>query len=103
MFLSRSAPLAVAAAASAAAAAAALAVTRRAVVLARAGRRVLGALDQLLRTDSAPVLVLLDELQPDPSTRLVDLLHDHVQDVTTLDHVLDVPDASGSDVRPVQQ
>ncbi len=47
--------------------------------------------------------MLLHELQPDPAACLVDLLHEHVEHVAALDHVLDVVDAAGADVRDVQQ
>src|SRR5207253_8885272 len=93
-------PLAVPAPAAAATAAAALAVAR-ALLLARARRCALGALDQLLGTDSRTVLVLLDQLQADPPTRLVNLLDEHVEDVPALDHVLDVADPPRADVRHV--
>src|SRR5205809_908042 len=96
------APLAVAAT-SAAAAPAASAVTRRSLLGALAGRCVLRPLDQLFRADRVTILVLLDQLQADPSARLVDLLHEHVQDVPAVDHVLDVADPSRADVRDVQQ
>src|SRR5439155_25641484 len=64
-------------------------VAARAVLARRPRRGVLRPLDQLLRRDEAPVLVLLHELQPDPSARLVDLLDDDVDDVAPLEHVLD--------------
>src|SRR5205814_3984799 len=94
------APLAVPAAA--AAAPVAVAATRP-LLRPLARRCVLGPLDQLLRRDRAAVLVLLDQLQADPATRLVDLLHDHVQDVAAVDHILDVTHPAGADVRNVQQ
>src|SRR5688500_18987158 len=76
---------------------AAVAAWRALRALAR--RCVLRPLDQLLRLDERPVLVLGDELQANAATLLVDLLHDHVQDVAPVDHVLDVADASGAHVR----
>src|SRR5205807_7559951 len=68
-----------------------------------ARRRVLRPLDQLLRRHRAAVLVLLDRLQADAATRLVDLLHDHVEDVAAVDHVFDVTDPARAHVRDVQQ
>ena len=47
--------------------------------------------------------MLRDELQPDAAAVLVDLLHEHVDDVAAIHHVLDVSDATGADVRHVQQ
>jgi hypothetical protein len=44
--------------------------------------------------------VLLDELEADAAPRLVHFLHDHVEDVATGDHVLDVVDTRpGAHVR----
>ena len=43
------------------------------------------------------------ELEADPAARLVDLLHDDVEHVAARDHVLDVADAAGPDVRDVEQ
>src|ERR671930_615437 len=57
-----------------AAASTAAAVAARALFLALPRRGVLRPLDQLLRLDEQPVLVLRDQLQPDPAARLVDLL-----------------------------
>ena len=75
----RAGAFAVAARAAAAAAAAATAAVAARPVLARLARRgVLRPLDELLRRDELAVLVLLDQLQADPSARLVDLLHEHV-------------------------
>src|SRR5262249_45153168 len=97
--------LAVAAASAAAAPAtpAALAVRGRTLLLARSRWCVLRALDELLGAHGAAVLVLLQQLEPDPAPCLVDLLHDDVEDVTPLNHVLDVRDASWADVRDVEQ
>src|SRR5262245_27969031 len=86
-----------------AAAASATAVAARALLLARARRRVLCTLDQLLRLHQRAVLVLRDQLQTDPAAGLVDLLDDHVEHVAALDHVLDVADPARSDVRDVKQ
>ena len=47
--------------------------------------------------------MLRDELEADPAALLVDLLDDHVEHVAAGDHVLDVGDATGADVRDVQQ
>src|SRR5204863_2671585 len=66
-------------------------------------RRVLRPLDQLLGRHDAAVLVLRDQLEADPAALLVDLLHEHVEDVATVDHVLDVADAARADVGDVQQ
>src|SRR5262249_37060723 len=79
-------------AASAAASAPPLAVAARTLLRPLARRRVLRPLDQLLRRHGVPVLVLLDQLEPDPAARLVDLLDDDVERVAALDHVLDVAD-----------
>ena len=68
-----------------------------------AGRSVLRPLDQLLGLDERAVLVLGHELEADPAALLVDLLHDHVEHVAAVDHVLDVADAAGADVGDVQQ
>src|SRR5438477_12405603 len=81
----------------------AAAVATRPLLLALAGRCVLGPLDQLLGADRRAVLVLLDQLEADPAARLVDLLDEHVEDVAALDHVLDVADAAGAHVRDVEQ
>src|SRR5436190_470132 len=98
-------PLSARAAATAAVAAtsAAPVVAARPVLLRRTRRRVLRPLDQLLRLDEAAVLVLRDELEADAAARLVDLLHDHVDDVAPRHDVLDVADAAGTDVRDVEQ
>src|SRR5207253_1692405 len=85
------------------AATAAAAVTTRPLLARLARRGILRPLDELLRRDEPAVLVLLDQLQADPATGLVDLLDEHVEDVAALDHVLDVADAPGADVRDVQQ
>src|SRR5262249_54556825 len=90
-------------AASAAAAATPLAVAARTLLGPLARWSVLRPLDQLFRRHRVAVLVLLDQLEPDPPTRLVDLLHDDVERVAALDHVLDVADSAGADVRDVQQ
>src|SRR5437870_4846577 len=79
------------------------AVAARAVLLGRARRGALRPLDQLLGADRGAVLVLLDQLQADPPAGLVDLLHEHVQDVAAVDHVLDVGDPARADVGDVQQ
>ena len=47
--------------------------------------------------------MLRDELQPDPATILVDLLHEHIHDVAAVHDVLNVSDAARPDVRDVQQ
>src|SRR5919202_4421974 len=86
-----------------AAASAAVAPAARALLLRRPRRGVLRPLDQLLRLDEAAVLVLRDELEADPATLLVDLLHEHVEHVAPGDDVLDVTDPAGADVRDVQQ
>src|SRR5436190_23986205 len=98
-------PLSARAAATAAVAAtsAAPVVAARPVLLRRTRRRVLRPLDQLLRLDEAAVLVLRDELEADAAARLVDLLHDHVDDVAARHDVLDVSDAARADVRDVEQ
>src|SRR3954447_2554479 len=75
-----------------------------AAVLAGLARRgVLRPLDELLGADQVLALVLLHELEPDPSACLVDLLDDHVENVAAGDHVFDVVDAPGADVRDVEQ
>src|SRR6476619_7173146 len=89
--------------AAAAATATAIAVTTRRALLTLARRRVLRPLDQLLGLDEVAVLVLGDELEADPATVLVHLLHDHVERVATRDHVLDAGDAPAPDVGDVQQ
>src|SRR6478672_12231487 len=91
------------AAAAAAATATAIAVTARRALLTLARRRVLRPLEQLLGLERVAVLVLGHELEADPATVLVHLLHDHVERVATGDHVLDVGDAPGADVGDVQQ
>src|SRR4051794_10259882 len=63
-----------------------------------ARRGVLRPLDELLGRDEAAVLVLLHELQPDAAACLVNLLHEDVEHVAALDHVLDVVDTAGADV-----
>src|SRR5205814_558588 len=78
------APASASASAAATAAAATVAVAARALLARLARRGVLRPLDELLRRDDPAVLVLLHELQADAATRLVDLLHEHVQDVATL-------------------
>ena len=71
------------------------AVAARTAILAGLARRgVLRPLDELLGADHRLALVLLDELEADAAARLVDLLHDHVEDVAAGDHVLDVVDAA---------
>ena len=92
-----------AAAAVAPAAPATIAVTARPLLLRWAWRCVLGPLDQLFRLYERPVLVLGDELEPDPAALLVDLLHDHVEHVAAADHILDMTDPAGADVRDVQE
>src|SRR4051794_36151319 len=90
-------------AAAAAATTTAVAVATR-TVLARLTRwGVLRPLHQLLGRDERAVLVLLHQLQADAAAGLVDLLHQHVENVAALDDVLDVVDAAGADVRHVQQ
>src|SRR6476620_12491407 len=89
--------------ATAVAAPAAVAVATRAILLGRPRRRVLGPLDQLLRLHDRSVLVLADQLQADPAALLVDLLDEYVQDIAARDHVLDVADPPGADVRDVQK
>src|ERR1035437_581736 len=91
------------AAAIASAAAATNAITARALRGRRARRGVLRPLDELLRLDELAVLVLRDELEADPATRLVDLLHDDVDDVAAGHHILDVGNAARADVRDVKQ
>src|SRR5207253_5286581 len=92
------------AATAATASAAAIAVAAARPVIALLARRcVLRPLDQLLGRDDRSVLVLLDQLEADSAPLLVDLLHDDVERVAAVDHVLDVADASGTDIRDVQQ
>src|SRR5262249_43383577 len=91
----RSAAVAPAAAASAAP----IALAARTLLALRARRRVLRTLDQLLGRHDGAVLVLGQELEADAAALLVDLLHGDVEHVPALDHVLDVADAAGSDVR----
>src|SRR4030088_2120274 len=86
-----------------AAATAAAIVTARALFLRRPRRSILRPLDELLRLDESAVLVLGDQLEADATTRLVDLLDDDVDDVTSRHHVLDVADAAGTHVRDVEQ
>src|SRR5436305_8843429 len=86
-----------------AAASTAATIAARALFLALPRRGVLRPLDQLLRLDERAVLVLRDQLQADPATRLVDLLDEHVEHVAAVDHVLDVADAARADVRDVEQ
>src|SRR4051812_35005619 len=88
-------------AATAPAAATAVAIAAR--LLRRTRRGVLRPLDQRLRRDEPSVLVLGDELEADAPPCLVDLLHDDVEDVAALHHVLDVRDPTGPDVRDVEQ
>src|SRR5436309_2473186 len=98
------APLPVAAAAAAAASTTPVAAAAaRTLLRPLTRRRVLRPLDQLFGRDRVAVLVLLDQLEPDAPTRLVDLLHDHVEDVAAVDHIFDVTDATRPDVRNVQQ
>ena len=66
-------------------------------------RGVLRPLDELLGHDEPAVLVLRDELEPDASAVLVDLLDDDVDDVAAVHDVLDVSDAARADVRDVEQ
>src|SRR5581483_10236600 len=87
----------------ASAAAAAAVVAARPVLLRGPRRSVLRPLDQLLRLDETAVLVLRDELEADPAPGLVDLLDDDVDDVAAAHHVLDVRDATGADVRDVEE
>ena len=47
--------------------------------------------------------MLADELEADAAARLVDLLHEHVEHVAALEHVLDPLHAARADVRDVQQ
>src|SRR5690348_5393797 len=72
------------------------AVAARALLLRRAGRGVLRALDQLLGLDERAVLVLGHELQPDPAALAVDLLDDHVEHVAAGHHILDVRHPAGA-------
>src|SRR6266511_758941 len=95
--------LAARATAAAAATAAAVAVAARTLLARLARRRVLRPLDELLGRHRLAVLVLLDELQPDPAARLVDLLDEHVEHVAARDHVLDVVDPPRPDVRHVEE
>src|SRR5438105_10740340 len=87
----------------AAATAATAVVPARALLLRGPRRRVLRPLDQLLRLDEVPVLVLRDELEADPAASLVDLLHDDVDDVASRHHVLDVAHAARTHVGDVEQ
>src|SRR5262249_668810 len=82
--------------------AAAIAVTRR-TLLALPRRGVLRPLDQLLGLDEPAVLVLRDQLEADSPALLVHLLNDHVEHVAPADHILDVTDPAGADVRHVEQ
>src|SRR5262245_31876361 len=79
------------------------ALAPRGPLRALAWRGVLRPLDQLGGLDERPVLVLRDELEPDPPTLFVHLLDEDVERVAARDHVLDVPDPSRPDVRNVQQ
>src|SRR5665213_4173949 len=69
----------------------------------RTRRGVLRPLDELLRLDELAVLVLRDELEADAAARLVDFLHDDVDDVAACHDVLDVGDAARAHVRDVEQ
>src|SRR5207302_4167750 len=89
--------------ATAASAATTVAVAAGPLLALLARRRVLRPLDQLLGLDERPVLVLGDQLEPDPAALLVDLLDDHVQHVAAGHDVLDVRDAAGADVGDVEQ
>src|SRR4051794_8055828 len=86
-----------------AAASTAAVVATRALLLRRPRRGILRPLDQLFRLDEPAVLVLRDQLEADAPTRLVDLLHDDIDDIAARHHVLDVPDAAGAHVRNVEQ
>src|SRR6185295_6050044 len=87
----------------AAATATASVVTTRTLFLRRPRRCILRPLDQLLRLHQRAVFVLRDQLQADPATRLVDLLHDDVEHVAACHHVLDVADAARAHVRDVEE
>src|SRR5262245_26862146 len=83
--------------------AAAVASAARALLAGRTRRRILCPLDQLLWSDESTVLVLGDELEPDPAALLVDFLDEHVQHVSSIHDVLDVGDTTGTDIRDVKQ
>jgi hypothetical protein len=84
-----------------AAVAASAAILTRRTGLTRRG--VLRPLDQLLRLHEAAVLVLGDQLEADATAVLVDLLHEHVDNVAAAHHVLDVRHTAGAHVRDVEQ
>src|SRR3981189_2404603 len=72
---------------------AAIAALAARTLLRRGTRRcILRPLDELLRLDEVAVLVLRDKLEADTAPRLVDFLHDHVDDVAAGHDVLDVGD-----------
>src|SRR4029453_11080047 len=75
----------------------------RRTLRALAWRGVLRPFDQLCGLDERPVLVLRDELETDAATLLVPFLGDYLERVAARDHVLDVPDPAGPDVRDVQE
>src|SRR3954471_22435949 len=95
--------LAARAATAAAAASTAAVVAARTLLFRRTRRGILRPLDQLFRRDHPAVLVLVDQLQADAATSLVDLLDDDVDDVAAGHDVLDVRDAARPDVRDVEQ
>src|SRR6266516_6118357 len=63
---------------------------------------VLRPLDELFRHDQAAVLVFRHELKADPATVLVHLLDEHVEHIASCDHVLDVSNSAGPNVRDVE-
>src|SRR4051794_35946853 len=87
-------PSTAAATAAAATTTAPIAVAGRAVLARVTRRSVFRPLDQLFGADGVAVLVLLDQLEANPAAGLVDLLHEHVEDVAAIDDVLDVADTA---------
>src|SRR3954471_19144183 len=79
------------------------AVAPRRTLRALTRRRVLRPFDQLVGLNEGAVLVLRDELEADATTVLVDLLNDDVEHVAAGDHVLDMADPPGADVRDVEE
>ncbi len=67
------------------------------------GRLFLRLLDKRFGHYQAAVIVLGHEFEPDPAALLVHLLHEHVDNVATVEHILDPVDPSRPDIGDVEQ